>query len=1481
MNVARRLILLFLLSLAGIALAFDASAQHPILDATGIQPNRGSFSTMPFEHIDLATGSLVLTFTDLVLPGNAGRDLRFQRSYNSKVFAGWTFGIAGVPLRVKDTWPDTQGIHPRIVTVDSEIDVPTALLGCCPEIRVTDRFWMYRRDYRSLHLPDGSVGHYDSQGRLTTMFDTHGTFLTVSWNDPSVTITQHLGSQTREVELELPLGCYGSQWSLGCMPTSMTFQGRSWTYTDTEFTSPEGTKWRWEGATLTTPHGGRIKYTFGQVEFEEEGTTALRFREVIDVAARGGEANGTWEYRYSAPDFGLYSNTTVLAPDGTVTTYRHEHGPSTSNDYPGRGWVLKSRTVEKGGEELESEVREYVAIRIASANSNDALPELKTRTITRAGRQYRTEFSYSPEHYGDFHNPNKIEETGELERTTEREFTHTPGAPQFGPYILGLLSRERVTVDQKTFERSWDYRDDGFLNAASTYGITTTFSPDSNGNVASLTTATGKTTTFAYTWGQVRRITTPRYSITRTINPDGTVDSETQGGRTVGYQYDALSRLTRVVLADANDQVITYDNSAGATVRTRRTPSDVTTTLDGFGRPIATVDAVGVKTKTKYYADGRVKYAGLPFTGGADRGTTITYDGLGRVTRETHSGGAFREYDYSGGSVTIRDELGRPTVQTIEAFGNPDDGRPRTIRDAAQTTWTYEYTALGSVRSLSGGGRSRTWDYDDDRHLLEREEHPESGAVTYAYDAAGLLIRQTNAAGVVTEYGYDDNGRPTSINAGGRLTTITYESGSDNRASMTVDGVTTQFQYDSVGRLSSRTDTVDGQSFAVGYAYDGADRLTRIWYPSGRGVGYTYDAEGRTTRVFLQSTGANYATGFTYHATGSVEGFTAGNNTTTFLHYDDSRYWLEGVASGPLQLTDIGHDPVGNIVSITDARPTHSQSLTYDLLDRFTSASAGFGTPVSYDAHGNLQSSAFTYTGNPFRLAAVNGQPVSYDAVGRMTTGPGATYSYTQDHRLASATVGGTTTSFKYDADGWRVRKTAGGNNSYFVRGPGGELLAERLVLQGVARWRDYIYVGNQLIAVEVPVAGTPVTPCAGFTDSTLQPGVTPVRAVHVTELRTCVNALRTQRGLSAATWTDPTLVAGDTAKAAHILELRNALEAAYPVGTAPTYQDPQLNPGSTVIKEIHITQLREATAALPAPPSGDSTRPYYYHRDHIGSTRAITDDAGATVARYDYDAFGIELPPTASFRDPRLFTGAERDTTNLDYLGARYYSSALRRFIRPDDPGYGDPFDPQSMNLYAYALNNPLRYVDPTGHCSAADQELGYCEPPDDSWLREFLNKGQRLFFDSWIVGKGVFSDALDLVSGAEALTDAGLDGRDWTKQPTINPWVLSGAALYTGKLRLGPVKKFAAGKLETHFAKHAAEWGAGNITKAAYLKHAQRLLNSAPGGEILGSVRANGDILRYNVRTNEFVVGTAQGEIRTLFRPTDGLQYWLRQVR
>jgi RHS repeat-associated protein len=115
---------------------------------------------------------------------------------------------------------------------------------------------------------------------------------------------------------------------------------------------------------------------------------------------------------------------------------------------------------------------------------------------------------------------------------------------------------------------------------------------------------------------------------------------------------------------------------------------------------------------------------------------------------------------------------------------------------------------------------------------------------------------------------------------------------------------------------------------------------------------------------------------------------------------------------------------------------------------------------------------------------------------------------------------------------------------------------------------------------------------------------------------------------------------------------------------------------------------------------------------DHLGTPRMIADQTGslAGITRHDYLPFGEELYSGTGGRTGnqgyvgdnirQQFTEYERDReTGLDYAQARYYSSAIGRFTSVDPLlASGNPVNPKTWNRYAYALNNPLRFTDPSG---------------------------------------------------------------------------------------------------------------------------------------------------------------------------------------
>jgi RHS repeat-associated protein len=116
-----------------------------------------------------------------------------------------------------------------------------------------------------------------------------------------------------------------------------------------------------------------------------------------------------------------------------------------------------------------------------------------------------------------------------------------------------------------------------------------------------------------------------------------------------------------------------------------------------------------------------------------------------------------------------------------------------------------------------------------------------------------------------------------------------------------------------------------------------------------------------------------------------------------------------------------------------------------------------------------------------------------------------------------------------------------------------------------------------------------------------------------------------------------------------------------------------------------------------------DETGKYWYHSDRLGSVQIMTDINGQKVNSYEFAAFGWTLENSGSAANSIGFTGQINDLEiGLIYMGARYYDPLLGRFISPDSV-VPDPADPQALNRYAYAYNNPISNIDPGGHAPVA----------------------------------------------------------------------------------------------------------------------------------------------------------------------------------
>ena len=118
------------------------------------------------------------------------------------------------------------------------------------------------------------------------------------------------------------------------------------------------------------------------------------------------------------------------------------------------------------------------------------------------------------------------------------------------------------------------------------------------------------------------------------------------------------------------------------------------------------------------------------------------------------------------------------------------------------------------------------------------------------------------------------------------------------------------------------------------------------------------------------------------------------------------------------------------------------------------------------------------------------------------------------------------------------------------------------------------------------------------------------------------------------------------------------------------------------------------------------ATNSYYFRRNLLGDVTDIYNAAGTRVAGYYYDAYGncTVASDTTNYSVAHANSIRYRgyyydEDMKLYYLNSRYYCPEWRRFISPDSIDYLDPESVNGLNLYAYCNNDPVNYVDPSGH--------------------------------------------------------------------------------------------------------------------------------------------------------------------------------------
>jgi len=155
----------------------------------------------------------------------------------------------------------------------------------------------------------------------------------------------------------------------------------------------------------------------------------------------------------------------------------------------------------------------------------------------------------------------------------------------------------------------------------------------------------------------------------------------------------------------------------------------------------------------------------------------------------------------------------------------------------------------------------------------------------------------------------------------------------------------------------------------------------------------------------------------------------------------------------------------------------------------------------------------------------------------------------------------------------------------------------------------------------------------------------------------------------------------------------------------------------------------------------------------------------------------------------PPRYTGKERDSeSGNDYFGARYYASTMGRFLSPDWSAKEEPVpyakldNPQSLNLYAYVLNNPLIHLDADGH---ACQDFRCQAQSALKLVSQAANVVKKSFYLKVDVGVGLEAE----VKGGPAKVQLGVKSVRETNAKTDNRGTVTNVDEASAKVKLGPV--------------------------------------------------------------------------------------------
>jgi RHS repeat-associated protein len=760
----------------------------------------------------------------------------------------------------------------------------------------------------------------------------------------------------------------------------------------------------------------------------------------------------------------------------------------------------------------------------------------------------------------------------------------------------------------------------------------------------------------------------------------------------------------------------------------------------------------------------------------------VEFDEAGRPVRYHNTDGTFSQVVYKLNSILSINE--KRQVSEVERSGRSSI---ENVYTGSYDTSYQLYESATSTAAWNGASIASTNDgtITTVHDMLGRKvsyNDPVKGEWFYSYDDNGNLLSQTDARGVTVNLTYDALNRPifkdsnnvTYIYDGsdlpddasrqaahgyfrGRLTSVTYTGGSE------------RYFYDLLGRITSITKSIQGESRTISYTYDRLNRIQTETLPTGEVLTYSYGQDGNLVSV-ISNDGTQYAHDIEYTAQGKLEQIMYGNGLVTSYNYFDTAGELDqgrefsfrmqgiNVVNGMGQTiadTQYSYDELDNIVSknFTDSfGGSYTETFAYDDLNRLIEAT-GVGLydtkTYIYDSNNNiLEKDHRTYIYDS-HVTDINGPRLIPYAVSELQDDGGNTlmsYEYNENGDMISASglteitvtarrSGSSLSSpqlkihtddsgaqasfriddFNYDTYTWRGYWD--GMSPIDIEFSNASSTSESLFIESIVVNGEYIPVTDGMV-----IHGQGSYSYDNFYSMTVQnPGLEELP--NEGALRFAIDQI-SRPGAAPKNRTITYDAEGRLstindqgnfstyqydAAGARISKTENGITTLYFFASHEEVWD-----GSTKLETwTYIFAINGRFAQKID--DGTTSKLQYITTDHLGSAVRITDESGNIVHSTAYDPFGMVVYSYGNEEVNYTFTGQESDSTGLmNYIG-RMYDPFLGRFIQ------ADPFL-DGLNRYAYVRNNPVKYVDPMGFSGGYPDGYGsngpgthFYNPPED----------------------------------------------------------------------------------------------------------------------------------------------------------------------